>query len=112
MNDPESIQAFIVDPDNLPERSSKDVLKIFYRGSFKSPIEYASGASATYKYAVKNQTKIDKLLPDFKHEVELRKNKSGDMIATCSCPARKICKHIIEVIKLHRIAFTVGYIPK
>lgn len=109
MNDPNDIIAYIVDSDNLPSRTSKDKLEVKFEGVSGHPY---GGYKHIYSYDVINRTKIDKGLTDFTSTVRLWKNKSGDQTASCNCPARKICKHILETIKVHSLAITAGFIKE
>lgn len=105
MND--LIKAFIIDPEAIPARSSKDRLRVIHVGLMADENIRIDGRR---KYKVENLSKQEKGSMDYKSQVVLWINHSGDLVGSCDCVARKLCKHIIEAVKVHQIAITAGFI--
>lgn len=109
----EAEKAFLVDRDGLFETKSKDKLEI--RFDRKASDEHFSTAwlPTVAVYQVDNLTKKEKMLPSETYTVAFFRSESGEVIiATCNCPARLRCKHIVRAWIKHADAEKTGFVPQ
>lgn len=101
-----SQKAFLIDPKAIPENPSKDQLEIRFSG------ELALVVSGTrrFEYVVTNRTKLDRGKDGYINRIEIWTASTGDYIGSCSCEARKLCKHIIESVRRHHMAIESGFL--
>lgn len=98
------VKTFLIDLDaGLPCTNSKDPLRIVYRGSDVN--HFAASYSPVFWYSVTNLKKGGN------YAVHFFCNQAGDIVASCDCVARKICKHIIKAWEIHAEAVERGFVP-
>ena len=104
----EDVKAYIVDPEKMPDQKSKDKLKVefMHYGRLMPGIN-----RDVWFYRVHNLTKQEKGIAHIS-ELKIWRNGSGDFVVICNCPARVLCKHIIETASVHKKAIDTGFIKE
>lgn len=102
-------KVFMIDRDAPPQSKKKDALEIHF--SSKLSVEHFSfnWCKEVAGYTVRNRSKGE----GHTYEVYFYRSKSGEAIlASCTCIARLMCKHIARSWERQTMAEETGFLPK
>jgi hypothetical protein len=108
----EGVAVYIIDRAGEFTTKSKDELFIKFAPEASRAHFAAEWSPNTAVYFVTNLTKTRKGAPSV-YTVAFYRSRSGDVIlASCDCPARVRCKHIVRAWLKHADAEKTGFLPK
>lgn len=101
----ETDATYIIDAKHPPVSASKDGIRVYYRPQDASK-HFAAAHGPVYCYAALNTRNNHVYTVTFFLSVN-----RGLVLATCNCPARKVCKHIARTWDFHAGVVEAGILP-